>query len=88
MRRSPIEAVKQEVRALTAEKQFSASLHAECGYARGAWCCYRIWPNACNACMYILQPVSLLCGPLPFALLSDSWIGKSLIACCSNLQEI
>ena len=50
---------------MTAAKQASASSHAECGCAHEAWCCYRIWPNACNACTCILQPVSLLCGPLP-----------------------
>ena len=66
MRRLSIEVTKQEVRALlTAAEQVSASSHAECGYARGAWCCYQIWPS-CNAYKYILQPVSLLCEPPPF----------------------
>ncbi|KAG7008418.1 hypothetical protein G7Y79_00006g020380 [Physcia stellaris] len=41
--------IRKQVKQQTAE-QASASSRAECGYARGAWCCYRIWPSACNAC--------------------------------------
>ena len=75
MRRLPIEVTKQKMRALTAAKQTSilrpaqrtkmtsASSRAEYGYARGAWCCYRIY--SCNACTYIPLLASLLFGPRP-----------------------
>ena len=50
---------------MTAAKQASASSHAECGYAHGAWCCYRISYCSCNAYKYIPLLASELCGPLP-----------------------
>ena len=61
-------------------EQASASSHVECGYARGAWCCYRIWPS-CNAYKYILQPVSLLCGPRS-VVSTTSWL--PVLSCSSS----
>ena len=67
VRRLPIEAVRSAQRA---KKLTSASSHAECGYARGAWCCCQT--SFCNAYKYIIQLVSLLCELPPFALPTPS----------------
>ena len=68
-----------KMKQLTAE-QASTSSRVECEYARGAWCCYRIWSNACNVCTYILQSVSLLCGSLSVVSTTPS---LSVLSCSS-----
>ena len=56
-----------------AKQLTSTSWRDEYGYAREAWCCCQISYSSCNAYKYILQPVSLLCGPLP-VVSTTSWL--------------